>query len=73
MTSEITDWEWLSLNQDKWTCWEKAHKYYIPQGLFKSCRNGPINIDNYEDYAGLCRIMQDLTLVHLHIYSGRLR
>ena len=37
MTSEITEWEWLSPNQDKWICWEKAHKYYIPQGLFKSC------------------------------------
>ena len=31
---------------------EKVHKYYISQGLFKSCRNGPINIDNYDDYAG---------------------
>ena len=52
MTSEITDWEWLSPNQDRWTCWEKAHKYYIPQGLFKSNRNGPINIDDFDDYAG---------------------
>ena len=24
---------WLCPQQD-WTCWEKAHKYYIPQGLF---------------------------------------
>ena len=31
---------------------EKVQKYYIPKGLFKSCRNGPINIDDYDDYAG---------------------
>lgn len=34
-SSSIKDWEWLSPSQEKWTCWEKAHRYYIPNGLFK--------------------------------------
>ena len=33
-TSSIQDWKWLSPGQDKWTCWEKAHNYYIPNDLF---------------------------------------
>ena len=34
-TNLIKDWKWLSPGQEKWTCWEKAHRYYIPNGLFK--------------------------------------
>ena len=34
-TNSIKDWGWLSPSQEKWTCWEKAHRYYIPNGLFK--------------------------------------
>ena len=52
MTNKIANWEWLSLNQDRWIYWQTAHTYYIPQGLFKSLRNGPINIDDYDDWAG---------------------
>ena len=33
-TTLIKDWKWLSPGQEKWTCWEKAHRYYIPHRLF---------------------------------------
>ena len=34
-TNCIKDWGWLFPSQEKWTCWEKAHRYCIPNGLFK--------------------------------------
>ena len=40
-TALIKDWKWLSPGQEKWTCWEKAHRYYISNHLFniKNTRN----------------------------------
>jgi hypothetical protein len=32
---EMIDYSWRAPNTE-WTCWEKAHKFYIPQGLFRN-------------------------------------
>ena len=32
--SEVTDYSWMAPDHSM-TCWEKAHSYYIPKGLFK--------------------------------------
>ena len=32
---ELIDYSWRAPNKE-WTCWEKAHKFYIPQGLFRN-------------------------------------
>jgi hypothetical protein len=32
---EVIDYGWRAPNTE-WTCWEKAHKFYIPQGLFRN-------------------------------------
>ena len=47
-TALIKDWKWLSPGQEKWTCWEKAHRYYIPNHLtnIKYTRNKNVtNLD----------------------------
>ena len=33
--NEITDYSWLAPD-DSMSCWEKAHRFYIPKGLFKA-------------------------------------
>ena len=48
----ITRWDWLSPNQNEWSCWQKAHNYYIPQGLFKTSTLDRINIGSFSDYSG---------------------
>ena len=50
--NDITRWDWLSPNQDEWSCWQKAHNYYIPQGLFKTSTMDQINIGSFSDYSG---------------------
>ena len=51
-TSEINDWDWLSPNQGEWSCWQKAHNHYIPQGLFKTSPRERINIGDFGGYSG---------------------
>ena len=36
--SHIKHWDFLCCDTD-WTCWDKGHKYYIPNGLFKADKN----------------------------------
>jgi hypothetical protein len=31
---EITDYSWVARPNDSMSCWEKAHTFYIPKGLF---------------------------------------
>jgi hypothetical protein len=42
---EISDYRWMAPN-DSMSCWEKAHSFYIPRGLFK---------------AGVCLLNQEWT------------
>jgi hypothetical protein len=32
---EISDYSWMA-RDDTMSCWEKAHRFYIPKGLFKA-------------------------------------
>ncbi len=45
---EVTDYSWRCPDSNK-TCWEKAHEFYIPKGLFKN-NVGPICIPTNVDY-----------------------
>ena len=47
-TTLIKDWKWLSPGQEKWTCWEKAHRYYIPNNLFNIKDEKNNNVKNLE-------------------------
>ena len=51
-TKNINRWDWLSPNQNEWSCWQKAHNYYIPQGLFKTSRMECISIESFKNYSG---------------------
>lgn len=51
-TKDINRWDWLSPNQSEWSCWQKAHNYYIPQGLFKTSRMECISIESFKNYSG---------------------
>ena len=31
---EISDYSWMAPTNDSMSCWEKAHSFYIPRGLF---------------------------------------
>lgn len=50
-TKDIADWKWLSSKQDEWTCWEKAHYHYIPNGLFKLPKGKSVVVHNFDSYA----------------------
>jgi hypothetical protein len=53
---EPIDYSWRAPNTD-WTCWEKAHKYYIPQGLF---RNNVPTLDGSNISFQCCKISSTL-------------
>ena len=42
---KFEDFNWMAL--DGWSCWDKAHKYYIPKGLFYS--SPPPILDNEQE------------------------
>jgi hypothetical protein len=41
---ESSDYRWMAPN-DAISCWEKAHSFYIPRGLFKKAGANEVNQD----------------------------
>ena len=41
---EITDYSWMAPNHSM-SCWEKAHSFYIPRGIFKKASAREVNQD----------------------------